>query len=85
MSTLPRQTQLVTLLAKSTTVTQSSQTPIISPRRMHTVGDILAPASTEQARADYLERQIQHMGSITSPPPEMSSNGLAALSQDETY
>ena len=52
---------------------------------MHTVGDILEPASTEQARADYLERQIQHMGSITRPPPDMSSNGLAPQSQDETY
>ena len=36
------------------------------------MGDILEPASTEQARADYLERQIQHMGSITRLPPDMS-------------
>ena len=84
MTTLPGQTQLVTPLAKSTSVTQSSQTPIILPRRMHTVGDILKPASTEQARVDYLERQIQHMGSITRPPPDMSFNGLAPQSQDET-
>ena len=52
---------------------------------MHTVEDILAPASTEQARVDYLERKIQDMGSITRPPPDMSSNGLAPQSQDETY
>ena len=52
---------------------------------MHTVGDILEPASTEQVRADYLERQIQHMGSFTRPPPNMFSNGLALQSQDETY
>ena len=65
---------MVTPLAKSTPVTHSSQTPIILPGRMHTVGDILEPASTEQARVDYLERKIQHMGSITRPPPDMSSN-----------
>ena len=52
---------------------------------MNIVGDILEPASTEQARVDYLERQIQHMGSITRPPPDMCSNGLAPQSQDETY
>ena len=52
---------------------------------MHTVGDTLEPAFTEQARVDYLERQIQHMGSITRQPPDMSSNGLAPQSQDETY
>ena len=85
MSTLSGQTQLVTPLAKSTLVTQSSQTPARLPGGMHTVKDILESASTEQARADYLERQIQHMGSITSPPPDMSSNKLALQSQGGTY
>ena len=77
MSTISGQTQLVTPLPKSTPVTQSSQTPIILPGGMHIVRDILQPASTEQATVDYLERQIQHMGSITRPPPDMSSNELA--------
>ena len=85
MSTLSGQTQLVTPLAKLTPVTQSSQTPMIPPRRMQPVRDILEVVSTEQARADYLERQIQHMGRITSPPPDVSSNGLEPQSQDETY
>ena len=56
MSILSGQTQLVTPLAKSTPVTQSSQTPIILPGGMHTVRDILEPTFTEQARADYVER-----------------------------
>ena len=71
---------MVTPLAKSTPVTQSSQTPMIPPGRVQPVRDILEPISTEPARADYLERQIQHMGSITRPPPDMSSNGLAPQS-----
>ena len=84
-STLSGQTQLVTPSAKSTLVTQSSQTPIILPGGKHTVRDILEPASTEQARVDYLKRLMQHMGSITRPPPDMSSNELVPQSQDETY
>ena len=54
-STLSEQIHLLTSLAKSTPVTHSSQTPIILPGRMHTVGDIIEPASSEQARVDYLE------------------------------
>ena len=80
MSTLSGQTQLVTPLAMLTPVTQSSQTSIILPGGMHTVRDILEPASTEQARVDYLERLIQHMGSLTRPPPDMSSNELVPQS-----
>ena len=85
MSTLSGQTQLVTPLAKSTSVTESSQTPIIPPGEMHTMRDILEPTFTEKARVDYLEIQIQHMGSIPRPPPDMSSNELTPQSQDETY
>ena len=55
------------------------------PRRMQPVRDILEPVSTEQARADYLDGQIQHMGSIPRPPPDVSCNGLAPQCQDETY
>ena len=77
MSTLSGQTQLVTLLAKLTPVTQSLQAPMILPGRIQPVRDIIELVSTEQARADYLERQIQHMGNIPRPPPDVSSNGLA--------
>ena len=55
MSTLLEMTQMVTPLAKSTPVTQTSQIPIMIPSRMPSVRDILEPASNEQARADYLE------------------------------
>ena len=85
MSTLSGQTLIVIPLAKSAPVTQSSQILIILPGRMHTVGDILEPASAEQAKADYPERQLQHIGSITRSPPDMSTNGLTDQSQDETY
>ena len=56
MSTLSGTTQMVTPLAKSTPVTQTSQIPIMIPDRMSPVRDILEPVSNEQARADYLER-----------------------------
>ena len=85
MSTLSGQTQLVTPLAKSTPVTQSSQAPMILPRRMSPVRDILELVSTEQARPDCLERQIQHIGSIPRSPPDVSSNGLVPQSQDGAY
>ena len=55
-STLLGTTQIVTPLAKSTPVIQSSQIPVMIPDRMSPVRDILEPASNEQARADYLER-----------------------------
>ena len=45
---------MVIPLAKSTPATQSSQIP----DKMQPVRDILEPASNEQARADYLERQM---------------------------
>ena len=85
MSTLSGQVQLVTPLAESTPITQSSQTPMIPPRRMQSMRDILDLVSTEQARADYLEGQIQHIGSISRPSPEVSFNRLDPQSQDEMY
>ena len=57
MSTLPRMTQMVTPQAESTPVTQSLQMPMI-PDRIPLVGDILEPTSNEQARANYLEKQM---------------------------
>ena len=56
MSTLPGMTQMVTPLAKSTPITQSSQMPAISDT-LSPISDILEPASNEQARSAYLERQ----------------------------
>ena len=58
MSALSGTTQMVTTLAKSTLVTQSSQIPVMIPDRMLPVRDILEPSSNEQARADYIERQM---------------------------
>ena len=69
---------MVTPLAKSTPVTQTSQIPIMIPDRMPPIRDILEPGSNEQARADYLARQMRHMSSISRlpsdiPPPELAT------------
>ena len=40
--------------------------PTISAVLPH-VGDILEPASNEQERAAYLERQMKYMGSVRLP------------------
>ena len=72
MSTLPGMTQMVTPLAKSTPITQSSQMPAISDT-LPPVRDILEPASNEQARSTYLERQMRQMGSINKLPSDMPS------------
>ena len=71
ISTLLGTTQMVTPLAESTPMTQSSQMPAI-PGRIPPVRDILEPASSEQARADYLEKQMKQMGSISRLPSNMS-------------
>ena len=57
MRTLPGITQMVTSLPKSTPITQSSQMPAISDT-LPPVRDILEPASNEQVRFTYLERQM---------------------------
>ena len=72
MSTLPGMTQMVTPLAKSTPMTQSLQMPVI-PGTMQPVRDILEPMSNDQARSNYLEKQMRQMGSITKKPSDMSS------------
>ena len=76
MSTLLGMTQMFIPLAKSAPVIQSSQVPLIVPYRMPPVGDILEPGPNEQARVDYLERQMKHISSISRlpsdiPPPEL--------------
>ena len=72
MSTLLRTTQMVTPLAKSTPMTQSSQMPAI-PGTMPTVRDILELTSNEQARSTYLEKQMRQIGSITKLPSNLPS------------
>ena len=59
-------TQMVTPLAKSTLIMQSSQMHSISAT-VPSIRDILEPASNEQARSAYLERQMKQMDSIKLP------------------
>ena len=63
VNTLPGTTSMVTPIAKSTPMAQASQMPAITTVLPH-VRDILEPSSSDQARAAYLERQIQGMSSI---------------------
>ena len=72
MSTLLGMTQMVTPLAKSTLMTQSSQMSAI-PGTMPPVRDILEPTSNKHARSNYLEKQMRQMGSITKLPSNVSS------------
>ena len=66
VNTLPGTTQMVTPLAKSSLITQSSQMPAIA-NTLPPIRDILEPASTEQARSTYLERQMRQMDSVKLP------------------
>ena len=63
VNTLPGATSIDTPIAKSTLVTQASQIPPI-PIVSSCMKDILEPSSSEQARAAYLERQMQIMSSV---------------------
>ena len=64
MYTLPGTTSMDTPIAKSTPVTQASQIPSM-PIALPHVRDILEPSSGEQARAAYIERQMQNMNSVS--------------------
>ena len=66
VNTLPETTQTVTLLVKSTLITQFLQMPTIS-NTLPPVRDTLEPTSTEQARSAYLERQMRQMDSVKLP------------------
>ena len=66
VNTLPGTTSMVTPIAKSTPITQTSQISSI-PMVSHHARDILVPSSSQQARAAYLERQMQDMSSIRIP------------------
>ena len=66
MNTLRGTTSMVIPVAESTLVPQVGPTlfrPIPTPR-MH---DILEPSANEQARADYLEKQMRNMSSVQLP------------------
>ena len=63
VNTLPGVTSIDTPIAKSTPVTQASQIPPI-PIVSSCMKDILEPSSSEQAKAAYLERQMQNMSSV---------------------
>ena len=66
MNTLPGTTSMGTPMAESTPIPQIGPTlfrPIPTPH-MH---DILEPSANEQARADYLERQMRNMSSVQLP------------------
>ena len=66
VSALPGTTSMVTSIAKSMPVTQASQMPIL-PIVPSNERDILEPLSNEQARAAYLEQQMQGMSSVKLP------------------
>ena len=63
MNTVPQTTSVGIPMAESTPVPQIGPTlyrPIPTPR----VHDILEPLANEQARADYLDRQMRHIQGI---------------------
>ena len=62
-NTLNGTTHIVTPLAKSTPITQSSHMSTISDT-LPPVRDILEPTSSEQARSAYLKRQMKQMESL---------------------
>ena len=66
MNTLPGTTSMCIPIVESTPTPQIGPTlfrPIPTPR----VHDILEPSANEQARADYLERQMRNMSSVQLP------------------
>ena len=74
---------MVTPLAKSTPVTQSSKVLLIVSNGMPPVRYTGANPN-EQARADYLERQMTHMSSISRLPSDIPPLELATQRQDIT-
>ena len=66
MNTLPGTTSMGTPMAESTSIPQIGPTlfRLISTPCIH---DILEPSANEQARADYLERQMRNMSSVQLP------------------
>ena len=81
MNTLPGTTSMGVPMAESTPVPWVGPTlfrPIPAPR----VQDILEPSANEQARADYLEKQIRHMHGVQLPPSISTSGANIPLEED---
>ena len=66
MNTLPGTTSMGIPIAESTHTTQIGPT-LFRPIPTPCVHDILEPSANEQARADYLERQMRNMSSVQLP------------------
>ena len=66
MNTLPRTTSMGIPMAESTPVPQISPT-LFKPIPTPCIHDILEPSVNEQARADYLERQMRNMSCVRMP------------------
>ena len=65
-NTLPGITDIATPMAKSTPVTQASQTPVLTNIPLLEI-DMVEPVSSERARTAYLEPQILDMSSVRLP------------------
>ena len=76
-------TDIATPMAKSIPVTQASQMPVLTNIPLHE-RDMVEPVSSERARTEYLERQIQDMSSVrlplNIPPLEDESHAPTNLS-----
>ena len=81
MNTLPGTTSMGVPMAESTPVPWVGPTlfrPIPTPQ----VCDILEPSANEQARADYLERQMRYMNSVRLPSSIPISGDSIPLEED---
>ena len=81
MNTLPGTTGISVPVAVSTPVPQVGPTcfrPIPTPR----VCDILEPSVNEQARAEYIDRQMRHMKSVHLPSSIPTSDDIP-LEEDD--
>ena len=83
MNTLPGMMGISVPVAESTPVPQVGPTlfrPIPTPR----VRDILEPSANEQARAEYIDRQMRHMKSVHLPSSIPTSDDRP-LEEDDLY
>ena len=74
-NTLPGITSLPTPSAKSTPITRASHMPTVGPER-----DILQPIASEEARAAYLEKGMENIGSVHLPsniPAKVEETGTS--------
>ena len=81
MNTVPRTTSEGIPIAESTPVPQIG--PILHrPIPTPWVHDIIEPLANEQARAEYLERQMRHMKSVHLSPSETQYPEKESLSRE---